>query len=194
MIGRQNRMDPVSISLLVASVAIAATSTAVSVNQQNNQIAYQQEVLKQNAIAAQNKAAAEMKTRQNESLRKQAATRAQMAATGVDSTSGSFLDLVGQGAAAGEMDVLKAKHDGDSQAWALNTKINELETNKKNAWLEAGLAGAQAGVQGAMSMGAFSGAGGAAEGGSSISSADGASMTSGGSGFSGMTAMEGTVA
>ena len=30
-----------------------------------------------------------------------------------------------------EMDVLKAKHDGDSQAWALNAKINELETNKK---------------------------------------------------------------
>lgn len=145
-------MDPVSISLLVASVAIAATSTAVSVNQQNNQIAYQQEVLKQNAIAAQNKAAAEMKTRRNESLRKQAATRAQMAATGVDSSSGSFLDLVGQGAAAGEMDVLKAKHDGDSQAWALNTKINELETNKKNAWLEAGLAAAETGVSVGASM------------------------------------------
>jgi len=188
-------MDPVSISLLVASVAIAATSTAVSVNQQNNQIAYQQEVMKQNAVAAQNKAAAEMKMRQKESTRKQAAARAQMASTGVDSTSGSFLDLVGQGAAAGEMDVLKAKHDGDSQAWALNTKINELETNKKNAWLEAGLAGAQAGISGAMSMGAGAGGAGGAEGGaSSIGSADGASMTSGGSGFSGMTAMEGTVA
>lgn len=143
-------MDPVSIALLVASAAIAATSTAVSVNQKNNQIAYQQEVLKQNTIAAQNKAAAEMKTRRDEATRKQAATRAQMAATGVDSSSGSFLDLVGQGAAAGEMDVLKAKHDGDSQAWALNTKINELETNKKNAWLEAGLAGAEAGAKAGM--------------------------------------------
>lgn len=185
-------MDPVSISLLVASVAIAATSTAVSVNQQNSQIAYQQEVLKQNAIAAQNKAAAEMKTRRNESLRKQAATRAQMAATGVSSSSGSFLDLVGQGAAAGEMDVLKAKHDGDSQAWALNTKINELETNKKNAWLEAGLAGAQAGVQGAMSMGLKTP--GKTPDISAVKAEGAGSITSGGSGFSGMAAMEGTVA
>ena len=182
-------------ALIALTVQTATWSTYAAVQQHNTQVEYQQEVLKQNAIAAQNTAAADMKSRRNESTRKQAAARAQMASTGVDSTSGSFLDLVGQGAAAGEMDVLKAKHDGDSQAWALNTKINELETNKKNAWLEAGLAGAQAGISGAMSMGAGAGgAGGGGEAGGSIGSADGASMTSGGSGFSGMTAMEGTVA
>ena len=179
-------MDPVSISLLVASAAIAATSTAVSVNQQNASIAYQQEVMKQNAIAAQNKAAADMKSRRNAATRKQAAARAQMASTGVDSTSGSFLDLVGQGAAAGEMDVLKAKHDGDSQAWALNAKINELETNKKNAWLEAGLAGASAGISSAISFGVGKP--------KEAPDSEVVGKTSGGSGFKGMTAMEGTVA
>lgn len=146
-----------TIALIAASVAIAATTTAIQVSQQNAQIKYQQEVERQNAIAAQNKAAAEMKTRRTEASRQQAATRAKMAASGVDSTSGSFLDLVGQGAAAGELDVLKAKHDGDIQSWSLNNKINELETQKKNAWLEAGLAGAQAGVSAAATMGVGSG-------------------------------------
>ena len=145
--------DPITISLLVASMAIAGTSTAMAVNQQNTQVKYQQEVARQNAIAAQNKAAADMKLREKEATRKQATARAQMASTGIDSTSGSFLDLVGQAAAAGEMDVLKAKHDGDVQAWTLNNKINELETQKKNAWLEAGLAAASAGVSGAIGMG-----------------------------------------
>lgn len=141
--------DPVSIALLVASAAIAATTTAIAVNQQNAQIEYQQDVAKQNAIAAQNKAAADMKTRRTEAARAQASTRAAMAARGIDSTSGSFLDLVGQGAAAGELDVLKAKHSGDIDSWSLNNQINELETSKKNAWLEAGLAGAQAAASGA---------------------------------------------
>lgn len=147
----------ITAALIAASVAIAATTTAVATAQQNAQIKYQQEVLKQDAIAAQNKAAAEMKTRRTEAARQQAATRAKMAASGVDSTSGSFLDLVGQGAAAGELDVLKAKHDGDVEAWTLNNKINELETQKKNAWLEASLAGAQAGLSTAVSAGVGSG-------------------------------------
>lgn len=134
-------------------MAIAATSTAVSVSQQNAQAKYQQDVERQNMIAAQNKAAADMKLRQKETTRKQATARAQMASTGIDSTSGSFLDLIGQGAAAGEMDVLKAKHDGDVTAWSLNNKINELETYKKNAWLESGLAALSTGVSSAITMG-----------------------------------------
>lgn len=138
---------------LIASVAIAAISTAISVNQQNAQIKYQQEVARQNEIAAQNKAAADMKTRRTEVARAQASTRAAMASKGVDSASGSFLDLVGQGAAAGELDVLKAKHSGDIESWSLNNQINELETQKKNAWLEAGLAGAEAGAQAMVSRG-----------------------------------------
>lgn len=140
--------------LIAASVAVAATTTAIATQQQNAQIAYQQEVYKQNQIAAQNKAAAEMKARRTEASRAQASTRAAMAAKGVDSSSGSFLDLVGQGAAAGELDVLKAKHEGDIESWSLNNKINELQTQKKNAWLEASLAGVQAGVSTAASMGA----------------------------------------
>ena len=139
--------------LIAASVAMAATTTAIATQQQNAQIAYQQEVYKQNQIAAQNKAAAEMKTRRTEASRAQAATRAAMAAKGIDSSSGSFLDLVGQGAAAGELDVLKAKHDGDIQSWSLNNSINELQTQKKNAWLESSLAGVQAGLSTAASMG-----------------------------------------
>lgn len=131
-----------SVATTLASAALAATTTAIGVNQQNAQISYQQEVAKQNAIAAQNKAAADMKTRRTEASRAQASTRAAMASKGIDSTSGSFLDLVGQGAAAGELDVLKAKYAGDADAWSLNNQINELETQKKNAWLEAGLAGA----------------------------------------------------
>ena len=146
-------MDPASIALMGASMVGAAATTATNANNQNAQIGYQQDVLRQNAIAAQNQAAAEMKTRRNESLRQQATTQAQMASTGIDSTSGSFLDLISQGAAAGEMDVLKAKHDGDTQAWNLNAKVNELESNKKNAWLEAGLAGASAGISSAIDMG-----------------------------------------
>ena len=94
-----------------------------------------------------------MKLREKEAIRKQSTARAQMASTGIDSTSGSFLGLVGQAAAAGEMDVLKAKHDGDVQAWSLNNKINELETQKKNAWLEAGLAAGSAGVNAALALG-----------------------------------------
>lgn len=178
--------DPITISLLVASAAIAATTTAVATTQQNTQIKYQQEVAKQNAIAAQNKAAAEMKMRRTETARAQASTRAAMASKGVDSTSGSFLDLVGQGAAAGELDVLKAKHSGDIDAWSLNNQINELETQKKNAWLEASLAGAEAGISAAASGGLNLG---------SVSKASGATQvigkTSGNSGMIGVDAIEG---
>lgn len=179
-----------TIALLAASVAIAATTTAIQVSQQNAQIKYQQEVGRQNAIAAQNKAAAEMKTRRTEASRQQAATRAKMAASGVDSTSGSFLDLVGQGAAAGELDVLKAKHDGDIQSWSLNNKINELETRKKNAWLEAGLAGVQAGVSAAVTMGVGSGTNAAGIG---KAAKDAGNLTSGNSSFKGVAAMEGSI-
>lgn len=142
-------LTPLAIQALGMAFGAAVGTTAITaatVSQQNKQVAYQQEVTKQNMIAAQNAAAAEMKAREKITNRQQATARAQIAATGIDSTSGSFLDLIGQGAAAGEIDVLKAKHDGDSQAWALNSKINELETTKKNAWLEAGMAGAEAGV------------------------------------------------
>lgn len=186
--------DPISISLLIASVAIAATSTAIGVTQQNAQISYQQDVAKQNAIAAQNKAAAEMKTRRTEAARAQAATRAAMASKGIDSTSGSFLDLVGQGAAAGELDVLKAKHSGDIDAWSLNNQISELETNKKNAWLEASLAGAEAAASSASKMGSWESLAstkGAATSGSAISAAGGnvagnaAATVSGAPGYSG---------
>lgn len=178
--------------MMVAAAAIAAVSTAVSTSQQNAQLKYQQEVERQNAIAAQNKAAAEMKSRRTEVSRTQAAARAKMAASGVDSTSGSFLDLVGQGAAAGELDVLKAKHDGDVQAWSLNNKINELETQKKNVWLESSLAAAEAAIGTGASMGGFSGGGGG-------KAANVAKMESAGkvtSGNSGMkaAAMEGTIA
>lgn len=178
----------------VVAGAIAATTTAIQTQQQNAQIKYQQEVARQNAIAAQNKAAAEMKTRRTEASRQQAAARAKMAASGVDSTSGSFLDLVGQGAAAGELDVLKAKHDGDVQAWSLNNKINELETQKKNAWLEAGLAGAQAAVSTAASAG-IGGGGGATEKVSTVSKFKNydKGLTSGNSGFGNVAAMEGTI-
>lgn len=143
----------ITAALIAASVAIAATSTAITTAQQNAQIEYQQEVARQNAIAAQNKAAAEMKTRRTEASRQNAAARAKMAASGVSSTTGSFLDLLGQGAAAGEMDVLKAKHDGDVDAWSLNNKINELETQKQNVALNAGLSGLQAGISAAATMG-----------------------------------------
>lgn len=184
--------DPISISLIIASAAIAATTTAISVNQQNAQISYQQEVARQNAIAAQNKAAAEMKTRRTETSRAQASTRAAMASKGIDSTSGSFLDLVGQGAAAGELDVLKAKHAGDSEAWTLNQQINELQTQKKNAWLEASLAGTEAGLKSAASSGAGSlGQVGAPTSGQAISIAGGnvasnnAAIASGAPGYSG---------
>ena len=136
----------VAIALTAASAAVAATSAAISAQQQNAQIKYQQEVQRQNIIAAQNKAAAEAKMRRAEVSRQQAAARAKMAASGVDSTSGSFLDLIGQGAAAGEMDVLKAKYEGDATAWSLNAKINELETQKQNVGLNATLAGVQAGL------------------------------------------------
>lgn len=134
------------IALTVASIAVAVTSSVISSAQQNAQIEYQQKVQEQNIIAAQNKAAAEAKTRRTEAARQQAAARAKMAQSGVDSTSGSFLDLIGQGAAAGEMDVLKAKYDGDVDAWSLNNKINELETQKSNVALNATLSGLQAGI------------------------------------------------
>ena len=120
------------IALTVASIAVAVTSSVISSAQQNAQIEYQQKVQEQNIIAAQNKAAAEAKTRRTEAARQQAAARAKMAQSGVDSTSGSFLDLIGQGAAAGEMDVLKAKYDGDAEAWSLNNKINAAGIAFKN--------------------------------------------------------------
>lgn len=173
---------------MAASVAIAATTTAIQVSQQNAQIKYQQEVERQNAITAQNKAAADMKTRRTEASRQQAATRAKMAASGVDSTSGSFLDLVGQGAAAGELDVLKAKHNGDIQSWSLNNKINELETQKKNAWLEAGLAGVSAAAE-IMDVGSGTNVADIDE-----AAKDADNLTSGNSGFKGVAAMEGTIA
>ena len=134
------------IALTVASIAVSVTSSVVQSQQQNAQIAYQQEVQRQNMIAAQNKADAEARMRRMETSRQQAAARAKMAASGVDSTSGSFLDLVGQGAAAGEMDVLKAKYDGQAEMWSLNNKINELETQKSNTALNATLSGLQAGI------------------------------------------------
>lgn len=150
-----------AIAMTTAAVAVSATSAAIQSQQQNAQIKYQQEVQRQNMIAAQNKADAEARTRRIETSRQQAAARAKMAATGVDSTSGSFLDLVGQGAAAGEMDVLKAKFDGQAEMWSLNNKINELETQKSNTALNATLSGLEAGVSTASQ---FSwGAGGSAE-------------------------------
>lgn len=172
--------------LLAASVAVAVASSVVSSTQQNAQLKYQQEVQRQNAIAAQNKAAADMKTRRTETTRAQASTRAAMAATGIDSSSGSFLDLVGQGAAAGELDVLKAKHQGDVDAWSLNNKINELETQKTNVALDATLSGLDAGIS------AYS------KSGMSLSSTKSAGKsvgkTSGNSGMKGVDAMEGTIA
>lgn len=177
----------IGIGLAVAATAISATSAAVSASQQNAQLEYQQKVAEQNKIAAQNKAAAEMKMRRSETLRQQGAARAKMAAMGTDSQSGSFLDLIGQGAAAGELDVLKAKYDGDAQVWALNNKINELETQKHNVGLEATLAGASTAVKSASSLvGAFGGGGG---GGAEV-----VGKTSGNSGFKGVDAMEGTIA
>lgn len=149
----------------LSAVALAATSAAMQSQQQNAQIKYQQEVQRQNMIAAQNKADADARTRRIESSRQQAAARAKMAASGVDSTSGSFLDLVGQGAAAGEMDVLKAKYDGQAEMWSLNNKINELETQKSNTALNATLSGLQAGISTAsqFNWGGAAGAAGAAE-------------------------------
>ena len=135
-----------AIAMTTAAIAVSATSAAIQSQQQNAQIKYQQEVQRQNMIAAQNKADAEARTRRIEASRQQAAARAKMAATGVDSTSGSFLDLIGQGAAAGEMDVLKAKFDGQAEMWSLNNKINELETQKSNTALNATLSGLEAGV------------------------------------------------
>lgn len=144
---------------LITGVAVGV-STGVGVAQQNAQVQYQQDVLNENAKAAQNEAAAEVKNRRTEAARAQARTRAQMAATGVSSQSGSFLDLIGQGAAAGELDVLKAKYAGDSKAWALNTEINALETQKKNAWLEGTLAGTTAALATGVSSGLGSQIGG----------------------------------
>lgn len=176
------------IALTVASIAVSVTASAVQSQQQNAQIKYQQEVMRQNQIAAKNKADAEMIRRKTEASRQQAAARAKMAQTGVDSTSGSFLDLIGQGATASEMDVLKAKYDGDADAWTLNNKINELETQKSNTALNATLSGIQAGISTASKFNWSSAAGSAASGAEAIG------KTSGNSGFVGVDAMEGTVA
>lgn len=181
-------------AIIATTVAASAAAIAASVQaqQQNAQIKYQQEVQRQNIIAAQNKAAAEARDRRIEVSRQQAAARAKMAASGVDSTSGSFLDMLGNGAAAGEMDVLKAKFDGDATAWTLNNKINELETQKQNVGLAAGLAGVQAGVGMATNVGWDKSMFGKSMFGKSSSSVVG--KTSGNSGVVGMDAMEGTVA
>ena len=173
------------IALTVASIAVSVTSSVVQSQQQNAQIKYQQEVQRQNMIAAQNKADAEARTRRIESSRQQASARAKMATSGIDSTSGSFLDLVGQGAAAGEMDVLKAKFDGQAEMWSLNNKINELETQKSNTALNATLSGLEAGISTASS---FNWAGAAGSAGKSVG------KTSGNSGLPGVDAMEGTIA
>lgn len=171
------------IAMTTAAIAVSATSAAIQSQQQNAQIKYQQEVQRQNMIAAQNKADAETRTRRIEASRQQAAARAKMAATGVDSTSGSFLDLIGQGAAASEMDVLKAKFDGQAEMWSLNNKINELETQKSNTALNATLSGLEAGVSTASS---FNWAGAAGSAGKSVG------KTSGNSGIKGMDAIEGS--
>lgn len=176
------------IALTVASIAVSVTSSVVQSQQQNAQIAYQQEVQRQNMIAAQNKADAEARMRRMETSRQQAAARAKMAASGVDSTSGSFLDLVGQGAAAGEMDVLKAKYDGQAEMWSLNNKINELETQKSNTALNATLSGLQAGISTASQFNWGGAASAATNGAKAIG------KTSGNSGFAGVDAMEGTIA
>ncbi len=175
------------IALTVASIAVAVTSSVISSAQQNAQIEYQQKVQEQNIIAAQNKAAAEAKTRRTEAARQQAAARAKMAQSGVDSTSGSFLDLIGQGAAAGEMDVLKAKYDGDAEAWSLNNKINELETQKSNVALNATLSGLQAGISTASKFNWGAGS-------SAAKGAEVVGKTSGNSGMVGVDAMEGSIA
>lgn len=184
------------IAATVASTAAAITSAAIQAQQQNAQIKYQQEVQRQNAIAAQNHAEAEARERRLRVAKVQAAARAKMAASGVDSTSGSFLDLVGQGAAHGEMDVLKAKFDGDASAWAINTKIGELETQKQNVALNAGIAGIGAFAD---SMGKYGGSlfgGGGVSGsptsGSAISAAGGNPAGASGAGYSGILPAVGT--
>lgn len=180
---------------IVVSTATAVTSAAIQAQQQNAQIKYQQEVQRQNAIAAENKALAEAKARRTQVAKVQAAARAKMAASGVDSTSGSFLDLIGQGAAHGEMDVLKAKFDGDASAWAINTKIGELETQKQNVALNAGLAGVSAFANGVAKFGgAFSGIGGGGQAANVAAMETAGTVTSGNSGFAGVAAMEGTIA
>lgn len=182
------------IAATVASTAAAITASAIQSQQQNAQIKYQQEVMRQNKIAAKNKADAEMIQRRTAVARQQAAARAKMAATGVDSTSGSFLDMLGNGAAAGEMDVLKAKFDGDASAWTLNNKINELETQKQNTWLNATVAGVGALGE---SIGKYGGSLFGDGGGSAANVAKmekAGKVTSGNSGFAGVAAMEGTIA
>ena len=166
-----------------AAIAVSVTSAAIQSQQQNAQIKYQQEVQRQNMIAAQNKADAEARTRRIEVSRQQAAARAKMATSGVDSASGSFLDLVGQGAAAGEMDVLKAKYDGQAEMWSLNNKINELETRKSNTALNATLSGLEAGVSPASQFN---------WGGAADSVAKPVGKTSGNSDIKGMDAIEGS--
>lgn len=182
------------IAATVASTAAAITSAAVSAQQQNAQIKYQQEVQKQNAIAAKNHAAAEAKERRLRVAKVQAAARTKMAASGADSTSGSFLDLLGQGAAHGEMDVLKAKFDGDASAWAINTKIGELETQKQNVALNAGLAGVGALASSVEKYGGslFGGDGSTTI--KAVKMENAGKVTSGNSGFAGVAAMEGTIA
>lgn len=177
-------------ALTAASIGIAGASSFMGASQKNAQIQYQQDVAHQNAIFAQNKAAAEMKTRRNEALRQNASTLAAMSAKGVDASSGTFLDFVGQGAAAGELDVLKAKYEGDMEAWDYHQQINELQSQKKNAWLEAGLAGAKAGLNSVATKGAGV-MGELNKFGNSIKTIG---KTSGGSGIVGMDAIEGTIA
>ena len=186
-------------AVAAAQTGLSGASSYMSTTQGNNSIGYQQGALYQDMVAAQNKAAAEMMTRRKEANRTQARTNAQIAATGIDATSGSFLDLIGQGAAAGEMDVLKAKYDGDASAWSLNNKINELETHKKNAFMEAGLAMAKTGLENAdgfsKGFGDLKSKFPMSSGSSSISTVgkeSAGTVTSGGGGFG--AAMEGTVA
>lgn len=152
-------MDPARIALLVVGAVAAATLAGVSAAAQNKQIQYQQDIAKENTRVAQMKAAVDMKERQKKASRQQAATAARMASTGIDASSGSFLDLVGQGAAAGELDILKAKYEGDSKAWSLNNTVNELQMQKKNAWVEAGLAAGESVASSAGKMGLSSASG-----------------------------------
>ena len=134
-------MIAIAVAVAAASAAIAIATSVSASNQQKTQINYQQAVAEQNKIAAQNEAQAKAKMVRAESIRQNAAAMAKMGASGIDASSGSFLDLAAQGANAGRMDELKALYGGEADSWSLNAKIGELETYKPNTALEAGLAG-----------------------------------------------------
>lgn len=107
-------------------------------------------IQEQNAKAALDKASADKEDRRRETLQRIGLQRAQLAAQGFDVGDGSALDILGDTAALGELDVLRIEADGENRARNFRVQASNY-TAESDLQIMKGKSASSAGKIGAFS-------------------------------------------